>query len=61
MTIINNKGITLIGLIITIIIMLILVGVTVNVSLKDGGLIKQAQISKDEHITAGEKEEIQMF
>ena len=38
----NNKGITLIALIITIIVMLILVAVTVNVAL-DGGLFTKAK------------------
>ena len=38
----GNKGITLIALIITIIIMLILVGVTINYSL-NGGLITKAK------------------
>ena len=38
----QNKGITLIALIITIIVMLILVGVTINVAL-NGGLFKKAE------------------
>ncbi len=41
----KNRGITLIALIITIIVMLILVGVTVNLALR-GGLIEKAQEAK---------------
>jgi len=43
----NQKGITLIALIITIIVMLILVGVSVTVAL-DGGLFSTAKTSKDQ-------------
>ena len=52
----NNKGITLIALIITIIVMLILVGVTVTVAL-DGGLFESAQtaVDKTELAKRGEK------
>ena len=41
----NNKGITLIALIITIIVMLILVAVTINVAL-NGGLFGKAKDAK---------------
>ena len=46
-TIKNQKGITLIALIITIIVMLILVGVTINVAL-NGGLFKKAETATRE-------------
>ena len=42
----NTKGITLIALIITIIVTLILVGVSVVVSMREDGLIAQAIKSK---------------
>ena len=39
----GQKGITLVALVITIIVMLILVGVTVTIALQDGGIVKEAQ------------------
>lgn len=42
----NNKGITLVALIITIIIMLILLGVTIDIA-SDGELIDRAQNAVD--------------
>ena len=42
----ENKGITLIALIVTIIIILILVGITINLLLGDNGLIQNAKKSK---------------
>ncbi|MBQ3145082.1 MAG: hypothetical protein IJB90_00590 [Clostridia bacterium] len=47
MTLNNQNGITLIALIITIIVMLILVGVTINVAL-NGGLFEKAEIATKE-------------
>ena len=55
----NQKGITLIALVITIIVMLILVGVTVTVSL-NGGLFSTAKEATDETQTAKESEELLM-
>ena len=43
----GNKGITLVALIITIIIIIILSTVTINMAFGDNGLIKQAQLAKD--------------
>ena len=54
----KDKGITLIALIITIIVMLILVGVTLSVAL-NGGLITKAQEAKKQTIEAQEKEQIE--
>ncbi len=52
----NNKGITLIALIITIIVMLILVGVTVTVAL-NGGLFKTAKETAEATNTEKDKEQ----
>ena len=41
----KNKGITLVALVVTIIIMLILAGVTLNIALGENGLFKMAQNS----------------
>jgi len=49
----NQRGITLIALVITIIVLLILAGVTINMVLGDDGIIAQAQQAK----TAQEKAE----
>ncbi len=43
----KNKGITLVALVVTIVIMLILAGVTLNIVLGENGLIKQAQRATD--------------
>ena len=53
----KQKGITLIALVITIIVMLILVGVTISVSLK-GGLFSTAKEATDETQMAKEREEL---
>ncbi len=45
----SQKGITLIALIVTIIVLLILAGVSLNIVLGDKGIIKQAQTSKNEY------------
>ena len=43
----QEKGITLVALVITIIIIIILATVTINMAFGDNGLIKQAQLAKD--------------
>ena len=43
----QNKGITLVALVITIIIIIILATITMNMAFGDNGLIKQAQLAKD--------------
>ena len=44
----KNKGITLLALIITILVMLILAGVTISAIVGDNGVIKRAERTKDE-------------
>ena len=53
----NQKGITLVALVITIAIMLILAGVTISVSLK-GGLFSRANEATSEMQIAAEKEQL---
>lgn len=53
----NQKGITLVALVITIIVMLILVGVTVNVALT-GGLFDTAKKAKTQTIEEQEREQL---
>ena len=43
----NNKGITLVALVITIIIIIILATVTIDFAFGDSGLIKQAELARD--------------
>ena len=43
----NQRGITLVALVITIIIIIILATVTINMAFGDNGLIKQAELARD--------------
>ena len=52
----NNKGITLIALVITIIILLILAAVAIQLALGDNGLIKKAQSGQEAQSIAEVKE-----
>lgn len=53
----RNKGITLVTLVITIIILLILAGITIN-SLTGGGLFEKAQLAKQESEDVQKKENV---
>ncbi len=46
----NSKGITLIVLVVTIVIMLILAGITIEIALKDEGLVDLAKQSKEQQL-----------
>ena len=54
----NSKGITLIALAITIIVLLILAGVSIAAMTSDNGIIKQAQNAKEETEKANMEERI---
>ncbi len=54
----KNKGITLVALVVTIIIMLILAGVTLRLTLGDNGLIALAKRTRDEYIKSSYKETV---
>lgn len=43
----NNKGITLLTLVVTIVVLIILAGITINATLGDNGIINKAQESKN--------------
>jgi type II secretory pathway pseudopilin PulG len=58
---VENKGITLIALIITIIIMLILAGVSLNAILGDNGIIEKAQEAKVSQAVASLSEYMQTY
>lgn len=55
----STKGITLISLVVTIIILLILAGVTIATLMGDNGLINKAKDAKIKTEIASIKEEIQ--
>lgn len=50
------KGITLISLVVTIIILLILAGISMNLILGDNGLLTRAKLAKEEYLNASEEE-----
>ena len=56
----NNTGITLVALVVTIVILLILSGVSINLVLGENGLIKRATSARDETAEAQEKEGIEL-
>ena len=53
----QEKGITLIALVVTIIILLILAGVTLNIALSDGGLFSKTQEAAEKYKQAQSDEE----
>ena len=53
----NQRGITLIALVITIVILIILAGVAINLSVGENGLITNALSSKDKNRIAMLEEE----
>lgn len=57
---VENTGITLIALIVTIVILLILAGVTLNLVLGDNGIISKAKEAKEKTIAAQQKESLEL-
>ena len=53
----NNKGITLVALVVTIVVLLILAGVSINLVVGQNGVIKKAQDAKKNYTDAAKKEE----
>lgn len=53
----NERGITLIALVVTIIVLLILAGVTINAVFGENGLIKQVEIAKERNIMSAYQDE----
>ncbi len=56
----NNNGITLVALVITIIILLILAGISIS-ALAGSGLLKKAELAKEETLIAQYKEKIELI
>ena len=57
---IEEKGITLVALVVTIIILLILAGVTINMVLGQDGLIKKSKIAKEKYENSALEEQEEM-
>ena len=57
----NKKGITLIALVVTIVVLLILAGTAIAMLTGDDGIIKNAQNAKEETQKASDKEQIQLL
>ena len=57
----KNKGITLIALIITIIILLILAGISISTLTGDNGILNKASIAKEETKKAQYLEELRII
>ena len=56
----KNNGITLIALVITIIVLLILAGVSISMLTGDNGILMKAQRAKDVTQISSEKEALQL-
>ena len=56
----GEKGITLLALIITVVIMIILAAVTINITLGDGGLIDQAKTAAEATVNSAQSEQEQL-
>ncbi len=58
--IVSERGITLLALIITVVIMIILAAVTLNITLGDGGLIDQAKTAAEATVNSAQSEQEQL-
>ena len=56
----SSNGITLIALVITIIVLLILAGISISMLSGDNGILKRAEDARDETIVGQEKEQLQI-
>ena len=56
----NEKGITLIALVVTIVVLLILAGVSLNLVLGDNGIINKAKEGRDKYAEATENEQSEL-
>ena len=57
----QERGITLIALVVTIIILLILAGVTLNIALSDNGLFKKTKEATEKYQKEADKEALEML
>ena len=54
----SNGGITLVALVVTIIVLIILAGVSISLVLGNNGIIKKAREAKENYIEAAEEEDV---
>ena len=57
----NKKGITLVALVVTIVVLLILAGISINILLGDNGIIKRATGAKEEYSKSSAKEKVELL
>ena len=60
MKILQNKGITLVALVVTIVVLLILAGISITALFGNNGLITRAKIAAEKTKEAEEKDKAQM-
>jgi hypothetical protein len=56
----NKRGITLVALVITIIVLLILAGITINLTIGEGGIIQTAQQAGKNYVESSGNEQVQL-
>ena len=56
----NKNGITLIALVITIVVLIILTGVTINLTLGENGIIKRAEEAKQKDAENSAREKLEL-
>ena len=56
----GQKGITLVALIVTIVVLIILAGVTLTIALSDNGIFQKSKNAVDDYDTAAEEEKIEL-
>ena len=56
----NKRGITLIALVLTVIIMIILAGISFNALVGDNGILSNVMTAKEKQEDQGAKEELQL-
>jgi len=56
----NDNGITLVALVLTIVVMIILAGISINAIVGDNGVLAQAQNAKIRHEDESTKEQIEL-
>lgn len=56
----QQKGITLVALVITIVVLIILAGVAISLTLSDNGIFNKAKQGKENYMVAANEEALQL-
>ena len=56
----KNRGITLIALVVTIIVLLILAGISITMLTGQNGILNRAEEARERTVMTGKKEEVKM-